>query len=57
MSDACVRNITENGTATTNLDLSRRAMACRKFRWLPGMLTTGCECSYRLPLIPRTEEK
>lgn len=32
---------TENGTAATNLDLSRRAAACRKFRWLPGMRAVG----------------
>jgi len=38
MSDACARSTTENGTETTNLNLSRRAVACKAFRWLPGML-------------------
>jgi hypothetical protein len=38
MSDACARSTTENGAETTNLDLLRRAVACKAFRWLPGML-------------------
>jgi hypothetical protein len=31
----------------TDLDLARRAVACRDWRWMPGMATTG---NYRLTL-------
>jgi hypothetical protein len=32
----------------TDLDLARRAVACRDWRWMPGMATTG---DYRLTLV------